>query len=177
MEKHSITEQQLFDLIDGKCSADESRKIKNSIDASLDLKDQYQEFLLMHKTMSDHNIVKSPGGILDSIMSGLESRTFSVDGLFDSMNKLGIKLIVLMTILMTVSIYFVTNESIVLNFTGLIDNATLVQDYNLNSILVDSFLNDKLILNGMLFTGLIVTLILFDKAVLKPWFTRRSALM
>ena len=65
-------------------------------------------------------------------------------------------------------------ETITLNFIGLIKNATLVQDYNRNSIPVNTFLSDKLILNGMLPSGLIVTLMLFDKAVLKPWFRRRS---
>jgi len=175
MEKYSITEQQLFNLIDGKCSTDESRKIKDSIDSSPELKAKYQEFLYMHQTMTSHNIVKTPSGFLDNVMAGLESRKFSVDGLFDSINKLGLKFIVLMAIIMIVSIYFVTNEVIVLNFTALIENATFVKDYNLDIIPVDTLFNDKLILNGLLFSGLMVTLLLFDKAVLKPWFAKRNA--
>lgn len=175
MEKYSITEQQLFNLIEGKCSTDESRKIKDSISSSPELKAKYQELLYMHQTMTRNNIVKTPNGFLDRVMSGLESKKFIVEDLFNSINKLGLKFIAMMAILMIVSIYFVANDAIALNFSGLIENATIVKDYNLDVIPVDSFLNDKIILNGLLFSGLIVMLLLFDKAVLKPFFSKRNA--
>ena len=175
MEKYSVTEQQLFDLIDGKCSIAESRKIKDAIDSSTELNAKYQRLLYMHQAMSNHNLVKTPNDFLDNVMNSLESRKFIIDGLFDSINKLGLKLLAFMLILMAITIYFVNNESIALNFDGLIKNTMLVENYNLNVNTVNTLLNDKLILNGLLFTGLLVTLLLFDKVVLKPWFTRRNS--
>jgi hypothetical protein len=174
MEEFSITEQQLFHLIDGKCSADEARKIRDRIDSSKEVKDKYLELLLMNKTMSDHNLLNAPQGFLESVMSGLESRKFIVEDLFDSINKLGLKFIVLMSLMMFATLYYVTNEAIPLNFNRLIENTTIVKDYGLETTPIDTFLNDKLIVNGMLFFGLIVTLILFDKVILKPWFKNRS---
>jgi hypothetical protein len=169
MENHMITEQQLLDFIEGKLSTHESRSIKDVIASSGDINRKYQRLLYMQEVMSKHALIKTSDNFLETVMAGLETRKFSVEGLFDSINKLGLKLFLLISVIMVIAIYLTTNGSIMLNLDG------VANSYDLNTLPVATFLDDKLIVNGLLFSGLMMTLFLFDKVILKPWFSRRRA--
>lgn len=177
MEQFTITEQQLLNFIDGNCSTDESRKIKDMIESSKVLEAQYNELLFMHKSLSQYPLVSAPDGFRDKVMANLSSKAISIEGLFDSINRLGLKLLVVVLILIGITVTFVASDSVALNLNGLLTNTTTVlETYNINVSPVNTLLGDKLILNGLLFVGTVFSLVLFDRVILKPWFSRRNRL-
>lgn len=176
MEQFTITEQQLLNFIDGKCSTDESRKIKDMIESSKALEAQYNELLFMHKSLSQYPLVSAPDGFRDKVMANLSSKAISIEGLFDSINRLGLKLLVVVLILIAITVTFVASDSVALNLNNLLTNATVFDTYDVNVSPVNTLLGDKLILNGLLFVGTVFSLVLFDRVILKPWFLKRNQL-
>ena len=174
MENHKITEQQLLDLIDVKCSTTESRIIKDSIEASPTLNTKYRELFYMHETMLKHNVVKTSKGFLENVMAGLESRKLMVEGMFDSINKMGLRLLTVVIALMMITIYFVSIDSISLDFSQLLTKSLELNTFKIDVSPVGKLFSDKIFLNGFLFVGMVISLVLFDRAVLKPWFEARK---
>ena len=175
MENHTITEQQLLDLIDGKCSTTESRIIKDSIEASPTLNTKYRELCYMHETMLKHNVVKTSKVFLENVMAGLESRKLIVEGLFDSINRTGKWLLTVVIVLMMVTIYFASIDSVSLDFSQLLTKSLEINTLKIDFSPVGKLFSDKIIINGFLFVGMLISLVLFDRVLLRPWFARRRS--
>ena len=175
MEKHTITEQQLLDLIDGKCSTTESRVIKDSLEASSTLSARYQELCYMHEALLKHNVVKTPKDFLENVMAGIKSKRLIVEGLFDSINKAGKKIFIVMIMLMMCTVYFASIDSISLDFSKLLTKSIALNTLKIDVSAIGKLFNDKIIINGFLFVGTVISLVLFDRVLLRPWFEARKS--
>lgn len=166
----SITDEILLEYLDGTIPAKEAEYIKEFLENNADLKARLKELKLADQIMMDKIQTPSPSfteTVLDRI-----ARTAHAPVL--NMNKFLIVVGAMLTVVL--GSYFITDSMIDLDL-GLNLNDTIIEYVNIPAVDVPKDVNLKLVNQVFLYSISFLILLIFDRAVLRPYFKRRKEYM
>jgi len=162
-----ISEELLFDLIDGHLSSEEEKKVYAILEEDAEWMKRFNELKSLDEILKTSNLKSPSENFAENVMVSLENTGLSI-------KRNGLFIMILSFLTIIAASYYMSAGSIEL--TGFNNDliGQQVKEYLPSSYLPQS-INMKVI-NSILLCGLsIFSLLVFDKAVLQPYFKNKNS--
>ncbi|TRX52035.1 hypothetical protein FNH22_22955 [Fulvivirga sp. M361] len=168
MEADNITDEMLMDYLDGELAPEQTVQIEKACKADPELKKRLKDLQIADSLVFE-TIEETAASFTDEVWNKLQANTEHVP----AYNFKRIFLVLLAAIGIIVGSYYNSDFMVQLDFNWFLD---LSKTY-LSSTISHDFQSIPLsfITQGSLFSIMIVTLLLLDRALLRPYFIRRRA--
>ena len=158
----------ILDYIDGTLDMIQRESFEKSLKENSDLRERFEEIRLVHSKLRNQSLLNPSPDFTSIIMTKLDQHP----------SRAGLSL--MNGVLLLIGIFVVLSIALVLLSKGVFDEST---SFDLNNIgLVNQYIkqnlpsipvNGKLIVNMIVLLNLGLAFIVLDRAILKPFFTKR----
>lgn len=172
-QKYTTTDEQLMNYIDGLSDAAEVELIEKALSTDQNTKERYKDLVTANDWLVGQDMIKPSAGFSKNIMQQiaseaalqLESSVFKKNGL-----------LILLVSICTVVIGSVFMVDAALELTApKLESMNLFDKISIPQLSLSQTIDFRLLSQASLFLLTILSLMIFDKAILKPYFLRRRA--
>ena len=164
-----LTEDIILQYLDGELSANEKIAFEEALAKDPDITRSFNYYKLMQESMSKQSLSSPSDDFADKVMNSIIPYKKVEPSFF---NRTQIVALVLILLAVSTSIYYFTAHFYPTPGTLLTDQITL-KNFTINLQPVQKILSSDLIFKMILYVNGFISLLLFDRAVLKPYFTKR----
>ena len=171
--KKEESDNLMHQYFDGKILESNKEKLLEELKKNPQLK---EEFILMsdlHKLMKELDVEEVSEGFTYKVMNNLDHKYSK--SVFQKINRQGLLLLSGVVLVILVMGFFIKFEGSSLNyFSNLFSGDFQVMDKNINLSPLANLLDGSIIIKGILFLGLFIALMVFERTVLKNIFQKRN---
>jgi hypothetical protein len=175
-----LSDEQLFDLVDGVCNAEEQLLYKTHLAQCPECRALYEEYRAVDVQVSTLLMEPAPAGFTEKLMGAWESAgQTQVTWVYRQSKTIFWAAAAAACTLMVMALHFLTATQ---QIPAEVQNTTLNITNNLpgstfNYSALTGLLQQEWLLNGFLLINGLLALLVFDKLVLKPFFEKRQQSM
>lgn len=158
-----LTDEQIFDILDGCASKDILSQHQNLLSESVEYKAYFEELEAVHFDLADLKIEKPSPKFTENLLANIAYAPTKKKSWSSQLTWI---------FLTTMSVFFVVTLGLALFYFSNSNSAIEIPRVN-NLEVVNNFSTDLLV-KLILLINLIVLLVIFDKKVLKPYFMNRK---
>lgn len=166
----SITDEQLLDYINGDLNDTQAEQIRQIIKLNTDVKDRFETLKKSESTLGELMIQSPSRNFVSRVMSSVLEGAGAHEKFFNRRRYFVISLIGLALI---GTIYFFTIQFYP-TLSGLFVEQVIISDKTVDLSPANELLDTDLIFKLVFYVNGIVGLLLFERAILKPYFMRRK---
>lgn len=159
----------LLEYLDNKLSADEAAELVHRLDNDAALKDRLRELQALNAMFSGYAADQPSAGFTAGLMSRLNQYPRGAAAIWKG-------LMLLTGILLTIALAAWLLSIGIFDNTRIDLNAVVFSNEPVRQSLPSVTFDGKTVVNAIIVFNLVVAFFLLDRAVLKPWFQRRSRL-
>jgi len=165
-----FTQEIILRYIDGDLNKDESRKIKEELMQNKKLASAIKQQQLLHNTLLKNPLYSPSSGFSNRVMDAVYSSRIQEAGFF---NKGRLFVVVLVSLaVLTTAYYFAVQFYPSLGSADGIEIS--LKNFSLDLQPIQNILSSTLIFKVVLYVNGFISLLLLDRAILKPYFARRK---
>ncbi len=162
-------DNKLLELIDGTLSASDKEQLEQQLAASPELKRRFDELVQVNYTLESSSLKQPSRNFTQLVMAKLES--YPVRSGFSPRNGF----LLLAGVLVAIGIGSLLLANGVFDTTGSIDlNNMVLQNKYIKEPLPTIPFNGKRVVNIIIMLNIILTFLVLDRTILKPWFDKRA---
>ena len=157
---------------DGRINESNKEKLLEELKRNPQLKDEFIVLSDLHKILREQDIELVSEGFTSKVMSNLDHKYSK--NVFQKINQQGILLLSGVLLVILLMGYFVQLESSVSYFSRLFPVDFEIMDKNISLTPFANYIDGNIIIKGVLFIGLFISLMVFERTVLKNIFQKRN---
>jgi len=165
-----FTEDIMLSYLDGELADEEVLQFKKKLSENKKFADRFARFETMHKSLLDNPLASPSANFVDRVMESVAVVRAREMKFFNRSRLFVISIIVL---IVATSLYYFAVQFYPTIGGAIADQITL-KSFTLNLQPAQEFFSSTLIYKVVLYVNGLICLLLLDRAVLKPYFTRRK---
>lgn len=165
-----FTEDIIFKYLDGELSADEKVLFDKELKLDEVFAELFEHHRTIHLTLSKEQLVSPTQNFAAEVMSSVRVSNITESKFFNKMRLLILSLIV---VVVATTLYYLSMKFYpTLGLT--ISNEINLKDVTLNLQPAQQLLNSDILFKVVFYVNGLISLLLLDRAILKPYFARRK---
>lgn len=170
--KDNITDDLLLDYIDGLLDEAQNLRIKHEIGRNDELRERYEYLSKMDDHLQQLTISTPPDTFTSNVMEGLSHSIYQINR---KSRFNGLLVLMLGVLTVVIGAVFISQGWSDMRFNQYLDISTISEAVKLPSNEVSLVFDLSIVTQGLLFLIGVLSLLIFDKVVLKPYFRQRRA--
>ncbi|MEN8248339.1 MAG: hypothetical protein ABFS32_05370 [Bacteroidota bacterium] len=164
-----VTEELIMQYLDGNLSKEEAHRVEIAIDEDDLLKKLFERHNAIHQTLNESSVYSPSTDFTDSVMNAVRLVKQSEGKFFNRLRLISLFLIVFIVV---TSLYYL-GVSFYPTMGSIMTDEISLREFTVNMKPAKDLLNSDVLFKIVLYVNGIIGLFLLDRAVLKPYFTRR----
>lgn len=169
IDKMKFTEETIIRYMDGELSEEEIQSFDAELKLNKSFADLYERHVAIHNSLLSNKISSPSANFTNRVMQSVASLNFSESKFF---NRTRLFVILLSVIALATTIYYISSQFYPV-IGGAISNEITLKDFTLNLQPAQQLLSSDILFKVVFYVNGLVILLLLDRAILKPYFTRR----
>ena len=165
-----FSNDKILEYIDGNLSSQERNEIQHLIDTDPEFRKRHEAFKSLDTTMQSNKFYSPSSNFVNEVMKSILRPTMEQGKFF---NKTRYFVLGLIVIAFFSTIYFLTINYYP-SLSGLLVDQVTISNQTVNLKPASNFLSNEIIFKIVLYVNGIVALFLFERAFLRPLFSRRK---
>lgn len=170
LEKMKFTEETIIRYMDGELSEDEIRAFDTKLKIDKSFADLYERHGAIHNSLLSSKVSSPSAEFTNKVMQSVASLGFSDSKFF---NKTRLFVLILSVIALATTLYYISSQFYPA-IGGALSNEITMQDFTLDLQPAQQLLSSDILFKVVFYVNGLVILLLLDRAILKPYFTRRK---
>jgi predicted anti-sigma-YlaC factor YlaD len=175
-----LSDEQLFDLVDGACAAEDQLLYKTHLAQCPYCRALYEEYCAVDAQVSAMVLERAPDGFTEKLMGAWESgEQTQVTWAYRQSKTIFLAAAMAACTLLALALYYLTvTRQIPVEVQNTASSVTnQMPGLSLNMGLLTDVFQQQWLLNGFMLLNGLLALVLFDKMVLKPFFEKKRQSM
>ena len=164
-----FTEEIIIKYLDGQLSQPEATSFEEELKLDKSLADLYEQHMAVHKALSANSLSSPSYSFTERVMQSVVSINMSEAGFF---NRTRIYVLMLVIIAVATTIYYLSAQFYPA-VGGMLASEINLRDFTLDWQPAQQLLSSDLLFKIVFYVNGLVSLLLLDQAILKPYFVRR----
>ena len=169
-DKMKFTEETIIKYIDRELSEAEIRAFETELKIDKSFADLYEQHVVIHNTLLSNKVSSPSPNFTDRVMKSVASISFSDSKFFNKSRLYGL---VLAVIALATTLYYISAQFYP-SIGGALSNEITLKDFTVDLQPAQQLLSSDILFKVVFYVNGLVILLLLDRAVLKPYFTRRK---
>ena len=169
-EKMKFTEETIIKYIDGQLSDTEIHTFETELKIDKSFADLYEQHVVIHTTLLSNKVSSPSADFTERVMKSVASLNFSDSKFFNRPRLYGL---VLAVIALATTLYYISSQFYP-SIGGALSNEITLKDFTVDLQPAQQLLSSDILFKVVFYVNGLVILLLLDRAVLKPYFTRRK---
>ena len=165
-----FTEEIIIKYIDRELSEAEIRAFETELKIDKSFADLYEQHVVIHNTLLSNKASSPSPDFAGRVMKSVASLGFSDSKFF---TKTRLFVLVLAVIALATTLYYM-NSQFYPSIGGALSNEITLKDFTVDLQPAQQLLSSDILFKVVFYVNGLVILLLLDRAVLKPYFTRRK---
>ena len=165
-----FTEETIIRYMDGELSTDEIRAFDTKLKIDKAFADLYERHNAIHNSLLSSKVSSPSAEFANRVMQSVASLNFSDSKFF---NKTRLFVLILSVIALATTLYYISSQFYPA-IGGALSNEITMQDFTLDLQPAQQLLSSDILFKVVFYVNGLVILLLLDRAILKPYFTRRK---
>jgi hypothetical protein len=170
IEKMKFTEETIIRYLDGGLSEEEIRAFETALKIDKAFADLYERHSAIHNSLISSKVSSPSVEFTNKVMQSVASLNFSDSKFF---NKTRLFVLILSVIALATTLYYISSQFYPA-IGGALTNEITMQDFTLDLQPAQQLLSSDILFKVVFYVNGLVILLLLDRAILKPYFTRRK---
>lgn len=170
LDKMKYTEEIIIKYLDGELTPEEAHAFKEELRIDKSFADLYERHAGIHKSLSTNKLSSPSPDFTNRVMLSVASLKFSDNKFF---NKTRLYVLLLIVIAVATTLYYISSQFYPA-IGGALSNEITLKQFTLNLQPAQQLLSSDLLFKIVFYVNGLVCLLLFDRAILKPYFARRK---
>jgi hypothetical protein len=170
VDKMKFTEEIIIRYLDGELSQQEVQSFEEELKIDKTFADLYERHIAIHNSLSNNKLSSPTPDFTSRVMQSVASLKFSNAKFF---NKTRLYVLLLIAIAVATTLYYISSQFYPA-IGGALTNEITLKSFTLNLQPAQQLLSSDLIFKIVFYVNGLVSLLLLDRAVLKPYFARRK---
>lgn len=164
-----VSEDIILKYLDGELSEKEASQLMIKIESDPDIKKLFERHKAIHKTLNDDPLQSPSASFVVNVMNAVNLATQSNGRLLKRLRFISI----LLTVFVIATSLYYMGVNFYPTLGGIIANEITMREFTLNTQPAQQVLNSDALFKIVLYVNGVIGLFLLDRAVFKPYFTRR----
>lgn len=169
IDKMKFTEELIIRYMDGELSEEEIQSFEAEVKLDKSFAELYERHAAIHNSLLTNKVSSPSAGFTNRVMQSVTSLTFSDSKFF---NRTRLFVVLLSAIALATTIYYISSQFYP-SIGGAISNEITLKEFTLNLQPAQQLLSSDILFKVVFYVNGLVILLLLDRAILKPYFTRR----
>ena len=170
IDKMKFTEETIIKYIDGELSGAEILTFETELKIDKSFADLYERHVAIHNSLASKKVTSPSADFAERVMQSVASLNFSDSKFF---NRTRLYVLILAVIALATTIYYMSSQFYP-SIGGALTNEITLKDFTVDLQPAQQLLNSDILFKVVFYVNGLVILLLLDRAVLKPYFTRRK---
>ena len=165
-----FTEETIIRYMDGELSEEEIQSFEAELKLDKSFADLYERHVAIHNSLLTNKVFSPSAGFADKVMQSVASLNFSDSQFF---NRSRLYVLLLSVIVLATTIYYISSQFYP-SIGGAITNEITLKEFTLDLQPAQRLLSSDILFKVVFYVNGLVILLLLDRAILKPYFSRRK---
>ena len=165
-----FTEETIIRYLDGELSEEEIHSFETALKIDKAFAELYERHSGIHNSLLSNKVSSPSTEFTNKVMQSVASLNFRDSKFF---NKTRLFVLILIVIALATTLYYISSQFYPA-IGGALSNEITMQDFTLDLQPAQQLLSSDILFKIVFYVNGLVILLLLDRAILKPYFTRRK---
>ena len=170
VDKMKFTEEIIIKYLDGELSQQEVQSFEEELSTDKSFANLYERHAAIHNSLASNKLYSPAPDFTSRVMQSVASLKLSDSKFF---NKTRLYVLLLIVIAVATTLYYISSQFYPA-VGGALTNEITLKDFTVNLQPAQQLLSSDLLFKIVFYVNGLVSLLLLDRAILKPYFARRK---